>query len=173
MKLKNYVINGSDTVVLPINSAIEVLSLNTSDVSAELLIELLDEDDEILGVFAKKTLEAKESHTVKIFVTTGQKIKITAVEEINSFISALQELTVAKGTYSNAIKTYRGDGQESTYALPENAPANNHLEIEILIDDFYRVPFGEYSISEDGASVIFAKAPYLGADIKIKLFKQE
>ncbi|WP_162166290.1 hypothetical protein [Campylobacter fetus] len=173
MKLKINALQGAGTHIVPINAAVQMRCTNVGTLKDNITIELYDELDTQIGVAGKFELEPNESYELKTFCEAGQKIKVSA-NSTHTLFSKLQETTVGKGSYSHSVKKYKGDGTIKEFLVGENAPANNFLEVSVVIDRFYICEYvKEWLFDTTRSRVVFVKPPYAGADIEIRLFKLE
>lgn len=174
MKIQNVLLKGSGAHVLPINTVVEARLTNTSASAQLYKIELKEVDSDNVIVLAQGELEAKASTVIKCFAEAQQTLRIEADESVHTLLSKLQETTAGSGGYSLSRTYYVGDGTRRTFALGNNKPANNSLEVSVVIDSFYRARFGrDWSFSDDKSEIVMLKTPYAGADIEITLQKQE
>lgn len=173
MKIRNHKLRGSGNHVLPMNAVIEVVATNTSDSPKDYEVRLHPVSGDY-ATFGKATLAPKESQSFKAFGEAQERIEVLSDEAVHTLINRLQETTAGSGGYSKSCVYHNGDGVNKTFLLGSNAPANNNLEVEVIIDNFYRLKFGrDWRFSEDKRSVILTDAPYSGAEIALTLMKQE
>lgn len=165
---------GDLTHILAINSVCEVHLTNVGADNEAYKVELLSETAEPLGVAGAGEVAQNETKIVKVFGEAAQQIKVTAGANTTALILKMQELTLGRGVLSVGTKEYKGDGATTEFALPDNAPANNHTEVMVMVDYIHHsMAFDEWELNADKTAIVFKRTPYAGADISIRLNKWE
>lgn len=166
--------SGGFTHVMSANAKCSIRLTNKVEQEETYTIKILDELDNEQATLATGTLASKASFTVEVILPKTYKLKLEAGDNVSTVVSKIAEVALTNGLVSQTIKTYKGDGVTTTFALGENAPANNSLELRVVCDDIYEAEYAiDYTLSSDKNSIEFLKVPYNGCDIKIYLDKQE
>ena len=105
-------------------------------------------------------------------VYAGEYIELVAPATVSAAVSLLQETTTASGSLSRDEIEHVGDGVQTTFALPANAPANNKKELTVWVHGVAVSP-SQYALDATKTNIVFTTSIFAGAEIVIRLWKTE
>ena len=172
-KLARRDIVGTGSAAIAINSVatISICNLGAANAAYEVKIRRVDNT---LHTIAKGTI-APDSDALtleSVSVYAGEYIELVAPSTVSAAVSLLQETTTASGSLSRDEIEHVGDGVQTTFALPANAPANNKKELTVWVHGV-AVPPSQYALDVTKTNIVFTTSIFSGAEIVIRLWKTE
>ena len=172
-KLARRDIVGGGSAAIAINSVatISICNLTAANAAYEVKIRRVDNT---LHTIAKGTI-APDSDALtleSVSVYAGEYIELVAPATVSAAVSLLQETTTASGSLSRDEIEHTGDGVQTTFALPANAPANNKKELTVWVHGVAVSP-SQYNIDATKTNIVFTTSIFAGAKIVVRLWKTE
>ena len=152
-------------------ATISICNLGAANAAYEVKIRRVDNT---LHTIAKGTI-APDSDALtleSVSVYAGEYIELVAPATVSTAVSLLQETTTASGSLSRDEIEHIGDGVQTTFALPANAPANNKKELTVWVHGVAVSP-SQYALDATKTNIVFTTSIFSGAEIVVRLWKTE
>ena len=173
MKLDGYSFENDKTISFNSQAVVSISLYNASANPKSATVEVLDELGNKEATIYHASLEGFKGYERKIFVRNGQKLKLSLAGGIGANVGVINESYIAKGVLTTEYIPCVGDGVKSEFSL-NGMSVNTFKELDIIFDGLYTAKFGEdYTLSDDGSLVRFAKAPCNELEFVIIVTKQE
>lgn len=126
-------------------------------------------------IYSNLTLAVDET----TFLADGYTIKANEVLKVNSggnagvhtTVSVIEENLLTDGGGNIAMIAHSGDGVSTLFALPTaNKPATDISQVEVVVDGL-SATLSDFGLTVDKNSIEFGGAPFVGAEIEIRLTK--
>ena len=172
-KLARRDIVGGGSAAIAINSVATISICNLGAANAAYTVQIRRVDN-TLHTIAKGTI-APDSDALtleSVSVYAGEYIELVAPATVSAAVSLLQETTTASGSLSRDEIEHVGDGVQTTFALPANAPANNKKELTVWVHGVAVSP-SLYDLDATKTNIVFTTSIFSGAEIVVRLWKTE
>ena len=172
-KLARRDIVGGGAAAIAINSVatISICNLVAANAAYEVQIRRVDKT---LHTIAKRTIAPNSDALTleSVSAYAGEYIELVAPATVSAAVSLLQETTTASGSLSRDEIEHTGDGVQTTFALPANAPANNKKELTVWVHGVAVSP-SLYDLDATKTNIVFTTSIFAGAEIVVRLWKTE
>ena len=119
-------LKGNSTAAIAINSVATVSLCNTGAATEAYTVQIRRVDNTLHTIADGSIAPDSDALTLEsVSVYAGEYIELVAPATVSAAVSLLQETTTASGSLSRDEIEHVGDGVQTTFALPANAPANN------------------------------------------------
>ena len=172
-KLARRDIVGTGSAAIAINSVatISICNLGAANAAYEVKIRRVDNTLHTISKgFIAPDSDALTLESVSVYA--GEYIVLTAPATVSAAVSLLQETTTASGSLSRDEIEHTGDGVQTTFALPANAPANNKKELTVWVHGVAVSP-SLYDLDATKTNIVFTTSIFSGAEIVVRLWKTE
>ena len=164
---------GNTALAIAINSTASVILCNTGGTTESYTVRVKDVGGTYFTVASGDIDSNSDNLEIgKINVLAGEYIELTASNNITIIASLIQEATTASGSLSRDEIEHTGDGIQTTFALPANAPANNKKELTVWVHGVAVSP-SLYDLDATKTNIVFTTSIFAGAKIVVRLWKTE
>ena len=166
-------LKGNSAAAIAINSVATVSLCNTGAATETYTVQIRRVDNTLHTIADGNIAADSDALTLEsVSVYAGEYVELVASNNVLGTVSLLQETTTASGSLSRDEIEHTGDGIQTTFALPANAPANNKKELTVWVHGVAVSP-SLYDLDATKTNIVFTTSIFSGAEIVVRLWKTE